>query len=161
MLRSIRLKVKYLVLLDHLLLLLLILLIKAYLASMIQLRNRSCCINIRQLKILVYNKYTNCTFDAKIKNKKLVNEYDISGIIKNTDLDGKILKKLVTKSELKMEQDNILKLQIYDHWNKVSHISTNFKHLCNGCWSYRNNRIMAIYKTFYQYFLCPKLKWFN
>ena len=35
-----------------------------------------------------YNKFTNTILDAKIK--KLANEYENSGFIKNTNLDGKI-----------------------------------------------------------------------
>ena len=37
-----------------------------------------------------YNKFTNEILDDKIKSKKLVNKFDISEFIENTDLDGKI-----------------------------------------------------------------------
>ena len=37
-----------------------------------------------------YNKLTSDTLDAKIENKKLVNEFVFSGFIKNTDLDKTI-----------------------------------------------------------------------
>ena len=43
-----------------------------------------------------YNKFMNEILDLKTKNKKLVNESDISEFIQNTDLDGK-MKKLATK----------------------------------------------------------------
>ena len=33
------------------------------------------------------NKFTNDVLDAKIKNKKILNEFGISGFISNTDLD--------------------------------------------------------------------------
>ena len=60
-----------------------------------------------------YNKVMTNIPDAKIKNKKLVNESDISGFIDNSDLN-KTIKKLATKAELKAEQDKIAKRQIYD-----------------------------------------------
>ena len=42
-----------------------------------------------------YNKFTNNILDAKVKKNKLVNKSDISGFIKNSDLDDKT-KTLVT-----------------------------------------------------------------
>ena len=36
-----------------------------------------------------YNKFTDNILDTKIKNKKLVNEFDISGFINNYDLNEK------------------------------------------------------------------------
>lgn len=54
-----------------------------------------------------YNKFTSETLDAKIK--KVVGEYDISGLVNNTDLNT-TLSTLATKAELKAEQDQIVKL---------------------------------------------------
>ena len=56
-----------------------------------------------------YNKFTNDILDAKIKNKKLVNEFHIFVLINNTGLDEKI-KKLIAKEEVKAEQYKIVKL---------------------------------------------------
>ena len=47
-----------------------------------------------------YNKFTNETFDANIKQKELVNNSDMSNIIKNSSLNIK-LATLATKAELK------------------------------------------------------------
>ena len=47
-----------------------------------------------------YNKFTNETFDANIKQKELVNNSDMSNIKKNSDLNIK-LATLATKAELK------------------------------------------------------------
>ena len=52
-------------------------------------------------------------FDAKIKNEELVNKFDISEYIDNSELEEKI-KTLVTKAELKADQDKIVKLQTYN-----------------------------------------------
>ena len=38
-----------------------------------------------------YNRFMNCILDVKMKSK-LVNGSNISGFVKNTDLDGKIKK---------------------------------------------------------------------
>ena len=54
-----------------------------------------------------YNKFTSETLDAKIK--KVVGEFDISGLVNNTDLNT-TLSTLTTKAELKAEQDQIVKL---------------------------------------------------
>ena len=54
-----------------------------------------------------YNKFTSETLDGKIK--KVVGEYDISGLVNNTDLST-TLSTLATKAELKAEQDQIVKL---------------------------------------------------
>ena len=51
--------------------------------------------------------------DVKIKEKKLVNEPDISRFINNSDLANEI-KSLATKAELKADKDKIVKLQAYD-----------------------------------------------
>ena len=56
-----------------------------------------------------YNKFTNDILDAKIKNKKLVNEFHISVLINNTGLNEKI-KQLTAKEEVKAEQYKIVKL---------------------------------------------------
>ena len=47
-----------------------------------------------------YNKFTSETFDANIKQKELVNNSDMSNIIKNSNLNIK-LSTLATKAELK------------------------------------------------------------
>ena len=60
-----------------------------------------------------YNKFTNDVLDVKTREKKLVNESNISRLIDKSDLDKKIAT-LATKSELKKEQDNIVKLQAFD-----------------------------------------------
>ena len=44
------------------------------------------------------------------RSKKVINEFDISEFIKNTDLHGKTTK-FVTKGELRAEKDKIVKLQ--------------------------------------------------
>ena len=59
-----------------------------------------------------YNKFTSNTIDAKITQKKLVNEYDLNN--KTKTLKTKEEKKLPTRAELKPEQDKIVKLQTYD-----------------------------------------------
>ena len=51
---------------------------------------------------------TNNISDAKIKNKQLVNKYDISGFTNNTGLNEKI-KTLATKTKLKADQVKIEK----------------------------------------------------
>ena len=60
-----------------------------------------------------YNKITSQTIDAKIKQKKLIDKSAIAIFINNVDLDKKVAT-LVTKTELKTEQDKIAKLQTYD-----------------------------------------------
>ena len=50
-------------------------------------------------------------FGVKIKEKKLINESDISGFINKSDSK---IKKLATKAELKAEQDKIVKLETYE-----------------------------------------------
>ena len=54
-----------------------------------------------------YNKFTSETLDAKIR--KVVDEYDISGLVNNTDLNT-TFSTLATKAELKAEQNQIVKL---------------------------------------------------
>ena len=51
----------------------------------------------------MHDKVTNNILDAKIKQKKLVNQSDVSRFINNSDLDGKI-KTLTKKAGLKEEQ---------------------------------------------------------
>ena len=57
---------------------------------------------------------TNNIFDAKIKNKQLVNKYNISGFTNNTGLNEKI-KTLATKTKLKADQVKIenFKLMVF------------------------------------------------
>ena len=50
-------------------------------------------------------------FGVKIKEKKLINESDISGFINKSDSK---IKQLATKAELKAEQDKIVKLETYE-----------------------------------------------
>ena len=54
-----------------------------------------------------YNKFTNDIVNAKIKEKDLVNESNISNLVKNSYLNAK-LKTLETKAELKADQDKIV-----------------------------------------------------
>ena len=64
-----------------------------------------------RINILPYLTEINL-LDAKIRNKKLVNESDISGFLNDNDLNEKI--KTARKVELKAVQNKILKLQAYD-----------------------------------------------
>ena len=84
-------KLKYLVLLVELLLLLL-LLRRKYHMLVIYWKSRYAKISNIEKKYFNasdYNRFTNDILHTKIKNKKLVNESNISGVIKNTDLDKK------------------------------------------------------------------------
>ena len=56
-----------------------------------------------------YNKFTSDALDVKIKQKELVSNYDISNLLKNSNLDQKI-EMLATKAELKAVQNKIVKL---------------------------------------------------
>ena len=47
-----------------------------------------------------YNKFMNDILDAKIKQKKMVNESNITDLVKNFDLNTKLVT-LATKEELK------------------------------------------------------------
>ena len=60
-----------------------------------------------------YNKFTNNILDRKITGKKLVNEFGLNEKIK-TLATKKGIKKLVTKTESKAEQDEIVKLKKHD-----------------------------------------------
>ena len=61
------------------------------------------------IQIFYYNwLQTSQTLDAKIKQKGVVGKSDISGFMKNVDLDKKVAT-LVIKAESKAEQDKILK----------------------------------------------------
>ena len=60
-----------------------------------------------------YNKFTSETLDAKRKKKELVNKFDISNLVKNSDLNTK-LATLATKAGLKAEQDKTVKLQTHE-----------------------------------------------
>ena len=53
------------------------------------------------------------TLNSKIKQRKLVNESNISSLVKDSDLNTK-LGTLAAKVELKAEQDKIVKLQMHD-----------------------------------------------
>ena len=55
-----------------------------------------------------YNKFTNNTLDVTLK-KELVNKSNVSGFIITSDIINKTAT-LVTKAELKADQDKILKL---------------------------------------------------
>ena len=59
------------------------------------------------------NKCTKNKLDARIENKKVVNESGISLFINNSDLNEKI-RTLPIKAELGTKQDEIVKLQTYD-----------------------------------------------
>ena len=60
-----------------------------------------------------YDKFTSETFDAKIKQSKLVKKSDTSNLVKNSDLNIKLMT-LATKAELKAEQDKKFKLKAFD-----------------------------------------------
>ena len=60
-----------------------------------------------------YNKFTSNIIDEKTEQKKLVNESIISNIVKIFKFNKK-LEWLATKSELKVEQDKIVKQQTQD-----------------------------------------------
>ena len=60
-----------------------------------------------------YNKVTKEILDAKIKEKELVDKFDISKLVKNSDLHARF-KTLAKKAELEAEQDKIVKLQTHD-----------------------------------------------
>ena len=60
-----------------------------------------------------YNKFTKRTVANSIKSKNLFDKSAISGFINNTDLDKNVAT-LARKSELKAEQDKIIKLQAFD-----------------------------------------------
>ena len=60
-----------------------------------------------------YNKFTKNTVANGIKSKNLFDKSAISGFINNTDLDKNVAT-LARKSELKAEQDKIIKLQAFD-----------------------------------------------
>ena len=50
--------------------------------------------------------------DTKIKQKELVNKFDIQGFIINSDLDNNI-KELAKKAKLKVVQDKTVTLETY------------------------------------------------
>ena len=99
-----------------------------------------------------YDNFTNERFNAK---KKLVNKYDNSGIIDNSDLDKKV-ETLGTNAELKVEEDNSENVNIWFkafYWSKLVfqwwitkflNISINFWIFRNASWSYRNNNSIEI-----------------
>ena len=61
------------------------------------------------LLLIIMNLRMIYLFDAKVKEKKLVDESNIFGFIDNFDLYRKVAK-LEVKAELKAEQDKIVKL---------------------------------------------------
>ena len=123
MLRSRRLKLKYLILLALLLLFKLKTELKNKILSFSTLLKKTDChVKITDLEGKYFtnsdcHKFTNKT---KIKNKKLVNKSDISRF--NYDLAKKI-EILTIKAELKEEQYKLVKLQTYDssvfYWSKL------------------------------------------
>ena len=58
---------------------------------------------IRNITNSDYNRFTSGILDAKIKQKELDSKFNISNLVKTSDLYTK-LKTLVTKAELKAEQ---------------------------------------------------------
>ena len=69
-------------------------------------------IEVEHITTSNYNKFTSDTLDGKIKQKELVNKC-ISDLVKHSGLNTK-LATLATKTELKAEQDKILKLQMHN-----------------------------------------------
>ena len=64
-----------------------------------------------------YSKFTNDILNAKLKEKKMYYyKSAIAGFINNADL-GKKVGILATKSELKVDQDKIIKLPAFDSNN--------------------------------------------
>ena len=66
-----------------------------------------------------YNKFKNEIIGNKIKEKNLVKKSDISLFIGNSNLDKRIAT-LVTKAELKVEQEKIVKLQVFSNFELFS-----------------------------------------
>ena len=60
-----------------------------------------------------YNKFTKKILDGKIKERGLVDKSDISNLVKNSDLNKKLVV-LTAEVELKAEQDKTVKLQVFD-----------------------------------------------
>ena len=60
-----------------------------------------------------YKKFANKTIDNKTKEKKSVNEPNISWFIDNSDLDKKIAM-VATKAELKAKKDTIVYFQTFE-----------------------------------------------
>ena len=73
-----------------------------------------------------YNRFTNEKLDLKIKQKQLVNKFDIAGFIGSSILNKKVAT-LATKAELKAEQDKITKLEAFDssYFRGQSHFEDN------------------------------------
>ena len=59
------------------------------------------------------NKFTTQTRGAKIKQKELVNKFDIAALRNKTDVNRKVAT-LSTKAHLKAKQDKTTKLQAFD-----------------------------------------------
>ena len=60
-----------------------------------------------------YKTFTSDMLDAKIKKIELITKSDIFNVIKNSNINTK-LATLVAKAELKIEQDKIVKLEVFD-----------------------------------------------
>ena len=67
------------------------------------------------------NKFTSDILDLNIKQKNLINKSDILILVKNSDLNTKF-SSLATKAEVKAEQDEIVKLQVFDRSYFHGHI---------------------------------------
>ena len=60
-----------------------------------------------------YKTFTSDMLDAKIKKIELITKSDIFNVIKNSNINTK-LATLAAKAELKIEQDKIVKLEVFD-----------------------------------------------
>ena len=71
-------------------------------------------IESRYITTTDYSKLSEDIINNNIKSKGLVNKNDFAGSINNTNLGKKKVATLATKSELKADQDKMLKLQEFD-----------------------------------------------
>ena len=60
-----------------------------------------------------YKAFTSDMLDAKIRKIELITKSDIFNVIKNSNINTK-LATLAAKAELKIEQDKIVKLEVFD-----------------------------------------------
>ena len=67
----------------------------------------------KSFTLAAYDKFTSQTLDAKTNQKGLLDKSAIAEFINNADLDKKVVT-LATKSELKAEQEKMIKLQEFD-----------------------------------------------
>ena len=84
-----------------------------------------------------------------MKEKRLVDKSDISGFINDCDLDKKIAI-LATKTELKKEQDKIIKLQAFDssYFSGKSHFENDvFQHVPKNLKTVVNTNKVAARKS--------------